>query len=139
MTEKISKKDKQDWKNFLLSKEKLHSKDNDILKNNKKKVRYIDLHGYALDEANKKIEIFINECFLEFVHKIIVITGKGIHSKNENNPYVSRKLSILKYSIPEYIKHNVNLMKQIHRIENANIKDGGEGAFYIYLKKKKTF
>lgn len=139
MNDKISNKDKQDWKNFISSNEKLFIKDNDTFKNKKKKIRKIDLHGYTLEEANKKIELFINECFFEYVHKIIVITGKGKHSKNEQNPYVSSKLSILKYSIPNHIKHNVNLMKHIHSIEKAEIKDGGDGAFYIYLKKNKTF
>ena len=88
MNDKISKKDRQDWNKFISSKESLKSKDEDFIKNKKKKIRHIDLHGYTLDEANKKIDLFISECFSEFVNKIIVITGKGIHSENEQNPYV---------------------------------------------------
>lgn len=139
MNDKISKKDRQDWNKFISSKESLKSKDEDFIKNKKKKIRHIDLHGYTLDEANKKIDLFISECFSEFVNKIIVITGKGIHSENEQNPYVSKKLSILKYSVPQYIQNNKILMKLIHSFEKASIEDGGEGAFYIYLKKNKTF
>jgi DNA-nicking Smr family endonuclease len=139
LNDKISKKDRQDWNKFISSKESLKSKDEDFIKNKKKKIRHIDLHGYTLDEANKKIDLFISECFSEFVNKIIVITGKGIHSENEQNPYVSKKLSILKYSVPQYIQNNKILMKLIHSFEKASIEDGGEGAFYIYLKKNKTF
>ena len=135
MNDKISKKDRQDWDAFISSKESLISKDQQYVKNKKNKIRYIDLHGYTLEEANKKIELFIINCYSEFVNKIIVITGKGIHSQNEQNPYVSKKLSILKYSVPEYIKNNKSLMKLIHNFEKANKDDGGDGAFYIYLKK----
>jgi len=139
LNDKISKKDRQDWNKFISSKESLKIKDQNFIKNKKEKVRYIDLHGYTLDEANKKIDLFITECFSEFVKKIIVITGKGIHSENEQNPYVSRKLSILRYSVPHYIQNNKILMKLIHSFDKASIEDGGEGAFYIYLKKKKSF
>ena len=100
------------------------------------KTNSIDLHGYTLDQANKTIENFINESYLKKVDKIIVVTGKGIHSENEKNPYVSRDLSILKYSIPEFILNNKSLMNIISEIQDAKIEDGGKGAFYIFLKKK---
>ena len=96
----------------------------------------IDLHGFSLENANKTIDEFINKCFSEKVYRIIVITGKGLRSKNESNPYVSRDLSILKYSVPEYIESNKNLMKMIKEITDAKIEDGGSGAFYVYLKQK---
>ena len=102
MTDNISDKDKKDWNNFINSKEKLPNKDT---KFNKKKIfetRSIDLHGYTLDAANKTIEDFINKAFLENVNKIIVVTGKGIHSDNEKDPYVSKEFGILKYSVPEW-------------------------------------
>ena len=99
--------------------------------------KIIDLHGYSLDEANKTINEFINKSFEENVTKIIVITGKGLHSENEKNPYVSKNLSILKYSVPEYIETNQSLMSKIINISDAKIEDGGSGAFYIYLKKKR--
>ena len=136
MNDKISAKDKQDWENFISNKEKLLNKDANLKQNQRQKVRSIDLHGYTLDQANKEIEEFIIKCHEANTKKLIVVTGKGLHSENEKNPYVSKDLSILKYSVPEYIKNNIELMKLIYGIEDAKIEDGGSGAFYIYLKKK---
>ena len=96
------------------------------------------MHGYTLDEANKTIENFINKAFSENINKLVIITGKGLHSNNEKDPYVSKNLGILKYSVPEYISKNENLMSMINEIVDANIEDGGSGAFYIYLKKNKN-
>ena len=137
MTDNISNKDKKDWDLFINSNEKLPNKD--IQNKDKKtlKIRSIDLHGYTLDEANKTIENFINEAFSQNINKLIVVTGKGIHSDNEKNPYVSKDLSILKYSVPEFITNNKRLMKMIYDIQDAKIEDGGSGAFYIHLKKNK--
>ncbi len=135
MTDKISDKDKLDWENFLSKEEKLENKDLTSPKNKKLKTKSIDLHGYSLSEANKTIENLINNSYSEGVSKIIVVTGKGLHSQNDKDPYVSKQLGILKYSVPEYIKTNQNLIKKINKIEDANIMDGGSGAFYIYLKK----
>ena len=137
MKDKISNKDIQAWKEFLSSKEKLPDKD---LNQNKKKitkVSQIDLHGYTLNNANKKIEDFIKKSFNIGVSKIIVVTGKGLHSNNEKDPYKSKDLGILKYSVPEFIENNIELKKIIIEIKDAEIKDGGAGAFYIFLKKKK--
>ena len=138
MTDNIWDKDKQDWNNFINSKEKLPNKDT---KFNKKKIfetRSIDLHGYTLEQANKAIEDFINKAFLENVNKLIVVTGKGIHSDNEKDPYVSKELGILKYSVPEFISNNTCLMSMINEITDAKIEDGGSGAFYIFLKRNKS-
>ena len=137
MTNKISDKDKKDWENFLSSEEKLPDKDLKLKKKKYNSTYSIDLHGYTLEEANKSIQDFINKSYEKNINKLIVVTGKGIHSNNETNPYVSKDLSILKYSVPEFIKKNVDLMKKISEIKNAEIEDGGSGAFYIYLKKKK--
>tara|TARA_X000000368_G_scaffold369549_1_gene318167 strand:+ start:223 stop:636 length:414 start_codon:yes stop_codon:yes gene_type:complete len=131
----ISDKDQKDWNTFVEGNEKLPNKDLKVKEKNFVKIKSIDLHGYTLDEANKIIENFINKSFLESVNKLIVVTGKGLHSKNEKDPYVSKDLSILKYSVPEFIKKNETLMKKIIEIKDADIKDGGSGAFYIYLKK----
>ena len=136
MINKISDKDKKAWEDFLTENETLPNKDSSFIKDKTKKIQHIDLHGYSLNEANKKIEDFINFSFNEGVSKLIVVTGKGIHSKNENNPYISKDLSILKYSVPEFIKNNVELMKKILEIKEASIEDGGSGAFYIFFKKK---
>ena len=135
MNDNISDKDKRDWKTFLNNKEKLLDKD--LSKQEKKtyKTRSIDLHGYTLEDANRSIEDFINKAFLEKINKLIVVTGKGLHSKNDRDPYVSKDLSILKYSVPEFIKNNESLVKMISSIEQANQHDGGQGAFYIFLKK----
>ena len=137
MTNKISDKDKKDWERFITSEEKVIDKDSKSNLKTTQKNKYIDLHGYSLEDANKKIENLIIESYLEKIKKIIVVTGKGLHSQNEKNPYVSKELSILKYSIPEFIKSNKALVKLINKIEQASIEDGGSGAFYIYLKKKK--
>ena len=137
MSNNISNKDKEDWKRFVSGNDKLTDKEINVGKNKIEKKRTIDLHGFTLDEANKTIETFINKSFKDEVSKLIVVTGKGLHSKNESNPFVSKKLSILKYSIPEFIKSNDVLMKKIIEIKDADIKDGGSGAFYIYLKKLK--
>ena len=136
MTNKISDKDKKDWENFLSSEDKLPNKDNKFQKKKYFKIKSIDLHGYTLEEANKAILNFINKSYEDKINKLIVVTGKGLHSNNEKDPYVSKDLSILKYSVPEFIKNNIELMKKIIEIKNANIEDGGSGAFYIYLKKK---
>ena len=137
MTNNISDKDKKDWNKFINSTEKLPNKDLKNHKNENLKIRSIDLHGYTLDEANKTIEEFISKAFSENVNKLVVVTGKGLHSENEKDPYVSKDLGILKYSVPEFIKNNNNLNKIISKIEDAKIDDGGSGAFYIYLKKNK--
>ena len=133
----ISDKDKQDWENFLKNKEKVPNKDF-VNKKNKRyeKIKKLDLHGYTIEEANKAIEHFIEKCFDESVTKIIVITGKGLRSKNIENPYLSKDLSILKYSVPEFIESNKALMKIIIETTDAKVEDGGGGAFYIYLKNK---
>ena len=136
MIYKISDKDKKDWEIFLSSNEDLPNKDEQLIKKKIKASNTYDLHGYTLKEANNTIEQFINKCFDESVTKIIVITGKGLRSKNIENPYLSKDLSILKYSVPEYIETNKNLIKMIIEITDANIEDGGSGAFYIYLKNK---
>jgi DNA-nicking Smr family endonuclease len=137
LSKKLSDKDKKDWEIFISSKEKIPNKDLSLKKSSLKKLtKKIDLHGYTLENANKTIDGFINKCFQENVNKIIVITGKGLRSKNASNPYVSKDLSILKYSVPEFIESNKNLMKIIKGTRDAEIEDGGSGAFYIYLKNK---
>ena len=138
MTDDISEKDKKDWENFLSKNEKLPNKDLKIDKKLTFKTRSIDLHGYSLEEANKSIENFIITSYQEKINKLIVVTGKGIHSQNEKDPYVSKDLSILKYSVPEFISNNKNLMKIIYEMKDAKIEDGGGGAFYIFLKKNKS-
>ena len=137
MNDNISDKDKKDWQKFINSTEQLPNKDFKHQKIKNLKVRSIDLHGYTLDEANKTIEDFINKAFSENINKIIVVTGKGLHSENEKDPYVSKDFGILKYSIPEFITNNTSLMNIINEIKEAEIEDGGAGAFYIFLKKKK--
>ena len=136
MNDKLSDKDKKDWKDFLSKGEKLPDKDFKLDKNKVSKIKHIDLHGFTLDHANKTIEKFIDDCYQNGVSKIIVVTGKGLHSNVEKDPYVSKDLSILKYSVPEYIENNLELMKKILEIKDAEIEDGGSGAFYIFLRKK---
>ena len=138
MNRNISDKDKKDWENFLSEDESLPNKDLETLKNNKITSRLCDLHGYSLDEANKKVNDLICNSYEAGISKLVIVTGKGIHSENERNPYISKDLGILKYSVPEYIENNQELMNLIKDIKGASREDGGSGAFYIYLKKKIT-
>ena len=135
MNSKISDKDKKDWENFLSKNEPLPNKD---LVNKKKYThdkKYYDFHGFSLDDANKTIHKLIKDSYKNGIRKLVIVTGKGIHSDNEKNPYSSKDLGILKYSLPEYIKNHSELMELINEIKDADIKDGGSGAFYIFLKR----
>jgi DNA-nicking Smr family endonuclease len=138
LNKKISEKDKKDWQDFLNSTDKLENKDQ---KNSSTSKRYIeksiDLHGYTLEEANQKMTSFIEECFLDEVNKINVITGKGLRSKNLNDPYQSNNLSILKHSVPHFIKSNDQLMKKIVSIDFEAVENPSVGNFDIFLRKKR--
>ena len=136
MNYKVSDKDKKDWENFLKSDKKVSDKDHQIKRRYNHKKKIIDLHGYTLEEANIAVEKLIIDCFENNISQVIIITGKGLHSDNRKNPFVSKELSILKNSVPEYIENNPELMKKIIEIKDAEIEDGGAGAFYIFLKKK---
>ena len=136
MNSKISEKDKKTWEEFLSNDQKLPDKDNIQNKTIIKRTRSLDLHGKTLDEANSIIENFIKKSYGEKVQKLIIVTGKGLHSDNEKDPYVSKDLGILKHSIPEFVRNNEDLMKIISNISEASVKDGGTGAFYIFLKKR---
>tara|TARA_B100000941_G_scaffold226188_1_gene168471 strand:- start:350 stop:760 length:411 start_codon:yes stop_codon:yes gene_type:complete len=132
---KISKKDARDWKDFLNKREPLPNKDLSSAKKKIGKTKNFDFHGFSLDEANKTINKLIKDSYKNGVRKLVVVTGKGIHSDNEKNPYRSKDLGILKYSMPEYIKNTPDLMKLINEMKEADVEDGGSGAFYIFLKK----
>ena len=134
MTNKLSDKDKKDWQKFLDSSEKLQNKDLDQLNNQIISERTIDLHGYTLEDANKKISEFIENCYANKVKKINVITGKGMRSKNLHDPYQSKDLSILKHSVPEYIKNSPELMTKIINIDFDSVNSPSKGNFDIFLK-----
>ena len=134
MTNKLSDKDKKDWKKFLDSSDKLHNKDVDQVNNQIISERSIDLHGYTLEEANKKISEFIDDCYVNKIKKINVITGKGMRSKNLDDPYQSKDLSILKHSVPEYIKNSPELMSKIINIDFDSVNSPSKGNFDIFLK-----
>ncbi len=134
MTNKLSDKDKKDWQNFIDSSKKLESKEIDQTIDSRISKRTIDLHGYTLEEANKEISKFIENCYLNKVKKINVITGKGMRSKNFDDPYRSTDLSILKYSVPEYIKNNSELMNKVIRIDFDSVNSSSTGSFDIFLK-----
>ena len=137
MNKKIVAEDIKAWRKFTSSKETIENKDYylDQKKASTQKIRKVDLHGLSLDEANKKIEILIDKYFVEGIDKVIIITGKGLRSKNIDNPYISEDLSILKNSVPDYINTNSKIKNKIKSMSKAEIRDGGEGAFYIFLKK----
>jgi DNA-nicking Smr family endonuclease len=138
LSNNLRDKDKKDWQEFISSKEKLSNKDVKYEKKTILKTRSIDLHGYTLEQANKITEEFIYKSYSEKINKLIVVTGKGLHSQNEKDPYVSKDLSILKYSVPEFISNNKKLMNIVYEMQDAKIEDGGSGAFYIILKKNKS-
>jgi len=138
LNSKISDKDKKDWNDFLSGNEKLIDKE--TTPNNKKikKGMSFDFHGYSLDEANKKIDVLIRQAYNNNVNMMKIVTGKGLHSQNEKDPYISKDLGILKNSVPDYVKNNKELMSMINSIHDADLNDGGSGAFYIYLKKNNS-
>ena len=136
MNKKFTDKDKKDWENFINSKDKVFNKDLSEYKNtySGEDSKIIDLHGSSLETANKIVSEYIKRCSSANIKKLVVITGKGLRSNTQNDPYVSKDLSILKYSVPEFIKSNSDLMKLIKEIKEANENEGGSGAFNIYLK-----
>ena len=136
MNNKISDKDKKDWEDFLSDNDPLPNKDLNIFSKKEKKEILCDLHGFTLEDANKEIEKLISSSYESGVNRLVVVTGKGLHSNNEKDPYKSKEFSILKHSVPEYIRSNQDLMKSIIEIKEATLEDGGSGAFYIFLKKK---
>ena len=135
----VTAKDRQEWIAFTKQMKGISTKEGDFFDQNVKinKVRKLDLHGFSLSEANKIVEKFIIESFEEKYKKLLIVTGKGSRSKIHENPYSSEKLGVLKYSVPEYINNHENLSNKISRISKADIKDGGEGAIYIFLKSNK--
>ena len=137
----VTPKDKKDWDVFTKQMGNISAKESDILKENIEinKVKKLDLHGSSLIEANKIVKRFIIESFNNGYKKLLVVTGKGLRSKSYNNPYVSEKLNVLRYSVPEFIKNDENLNNKISRMAQADIKDGGEGAIYIFLKNNNKF
>ena len=138
MNKKISDKDKRDWEDFLNSTDKLENKDRKFSSMQKGYIeKSIDLHGYTLEEANQKMTSYIEECFINGVNKINVITGKGLRSKNLNDPYQSSNLSILKHSVPNFIKGSDHLMKKIISIDFEAVENPSVGNFDIFLRKKK--
>ena len=134
-------KDKKDWIAFTKQMGNISAKESDILEKNIEttKVKKLDLHGFSLIEANKIVKKFIIQSFNNGYKKLLVVTGKGTRSKSHYNPYLSEKLSVLKYSVPEYIMSNENLSNKISRISKADLNDGGEGAIYIFLKNTTKF
>ena len=138
MAKKISEKDKKDWNDFLSKNDPLPVKDEDSSKKKIKKTLTFDLHGFSLDEANNRIKELIEQSYNNGIYKLVIVTGKGLHSNNEKDPYVSKEFGILKNSVPEFIKNDKNLMNLINYIKEADIEDGGSGSFYIYLKKTKV-
>jgi len=136
LIKKLSDKDKKDWESFVKSNEKIYNKDSSEQKKLNKKIltKTIDLHGYSLENANKTISEYIKQCYSDNIKRLVVITGKGLRSNTQNDPYVSKDLSILKHSVPEFIKSNMDLIKLIKEIKMADEEEGGSGAFIIYLK-----
>ena len=137
---KVSSKDKKDWSDFI--KKMGTVLDKDLTYNEKNininTVKKLDLHGFSLEEANHATKNFINNSYDEGYSKLLLILGKGLRSKIYQDPYRSKDMNILKNSVPEYIKSNFELSDKILKISEADLKDGGEGAINIILKKNKN-
>jgi len=137
----VTSKDKKDWIAFTKQMGDISSKENDLINKNikTKKIQKLDLHGSKLDEANKIVKKFIIECFNNGSKKLLIVTGKGLRSKSHHNPYFSKKFSVLKYSVREFIQNDETLNNKISKMSEASQKDGGAGAIYIFLKNNKKF
>tara|TARA_B100000029_G_scaffold363016_1_gene356059 strand:- start:2685 stop:3122 length:438 start_codon:yes stop_codon:yes gene_type:complete len=137
----VPSKDKKDWMKFTKQIGNISPKTADLPKENIKinKFKKLDLHGLSLDESNKIVKKFIINSFNQGHKKLIIVTGKGLRSKSYENPYISEKLNILRYSVPEFIENDEELKNKITNISKASIKDGGDGAIYIFLKNNKKF
>ncbi len=137
----VTSKDKKDWTTFTKSIGNLYDKDEKVtqIAKDTNRVRKLDLHGFSLLDANKAVKNFIIESFELGCKKILVVTGKGLRSKIDKDPYRSSKMSTLKNSIPEYIKNDTDLAILVNKISTADQKDGGEGAINIYLKSQNKF
>ena len=135
----VTYKDKKDWITFTKRSEKIYNKDDAFVKQNTIicKTKRLDLHGLSLSQANKIVKKFIIESFEYGYKKLLIITGKGLRSKVHKNPYLSEQMNVLKHSVPKFIKNDEDLFEKIKRISIADLKDGGEGAFYIFFKKVK--
>ncbi len=132
----VTPKDKEDWATFAKKTEYVFDKDDSFLSPSRnQQLRTLDLHGFSLDEANKKVKNFIIKSFEKNYEKLLIITGKGLRSKVHDNPYISESLNVLKNAIPNFIKDDEDLQSKISSLSPASLKDGGEGAFYIFLKK----
>ena len=135
----VTSQDKKEWTTFTKRLENIYDKDSSFIKQNitTNKIRRLDLHGLSLNQANKIVKKFIIKSFEDGYQKLLIITGKGLRSKVHKNPYLSEQMNVLKYSVPEFIKNDEDLFEKISRISTADLKDGGEGAFYIFFKKVK--
>ena len=138
MNKKLSNKDLKDWKDFVEGKESIPNKDHFKSEKKNRIEATIDLHGFSLEQANHKVEKFINQCFDNKIEKLNIITGKGLRSKVDQNPYQSKDLGILKYSVPEFVKSNTELVRIIKRIDDQT-DNKNSGFFCIYLKSKNKF
>ena len=130
----LSKKDRKDWENFLKDKSHIPDKDQVNQSKNEDQVYKYDLHGLTLSEANKKVKEIIISCSEKNYREILLITGKGLHSRNDD-VYKSSKLSKLRYSVPEYINSEPEISKLIISVVNPSQNEGGDGALLIKLKK----
>ncbi len=137
----VSSKDKKDWIDFTKQISNISPKEADFLQNNTEinKVRKLDLHGFSLSESNKIVKKFVVESFDQGYKKLLIVTGKGLRSKSYDNPYISEKFSVLRYAVPEFINNDESLNNKVRKISIADIKNGGEGAIYIFLKSNKKF
>ncbi len=131
----ISEKDLKDWKDYIKKPDDVIDKENNIIQKANHKNRFkFDLHGYSLSDANNKVKELIYSCQKNSFKEILLITGKGLHSKVENNIYVSKQLGKLRFSIPEYIIGDAELNSKVASITTASKEEGGEGAIIIKLK-----
>ena len=133
----LPEEDKKTWDDYTKNPTDIYDKEKKNVANNYSSEKYrfkFDLHGYTLDEANQKVKEIMITCVKKHYKEILLITGKGLHSTTENDIFVSKNLSKLKFSVPEFINNNSDLNKYVMSISEASVKDGGAGAIIIKLK-----
>ena len=131
----LDQDDKKAWEEYIKDPSDIYDKDKNYSYKNQRKGRFkYDLHGYTLDDANNKVKEIILKCKENNYKEILLITGKGLHSKNDKEIYVSKNFGTLRYSVPEFIKSDKELSNFIISINEAEIEDGGAGAILIKLK-----
>jgi DNA-nicking Smr family endonuclease len=94
----------------------------------------IDLHGMTLSEAHPALTGFIISAWGRGLRLVLVITGKG-KQRDEAGP-IPVRFGVLKNQVPTWL-HMPPLKPLILQIDEAHLKHGGTGAYYVYLRRNR--